>query len=335
MIRHIKLIRNIGTFDSESPPASATFKRLSLVYADNARGKTTLTAILRSLASGNYLPIQERRRIGSDQPPHVVLDCDGSPSTVMYQDGNWNRVLPELKVFDDVFVNHNVYSGLDVDSQHRQNLHDLILGDQGVSLNRHLEESIKKVTEHTRLLNDKSSAIPEAVLGGLALDDFCNLPEIENLDEKIADSELASTIARNQETVQSTSDFTDVGLPEINISAIESVLSAELQDLNSAAETRVKEHMIKLGDEGESWLANGMVHFSQYDAETCPFCGQDIRELELIAHYQAYFSDQYQKLKGNIAELIIELGRNHGRGSQATFERAVSSAKEAAKLKPR
>ena len=63
-------------------------------------------------------------------PPYVVLDCEGDPSIVMFQDGAWNRTLSNLKVFDDVFVDENVHSGLDVDATHRQHLHELILGER-------------------------------------------------------------------------------------------------------------------------------------------------------------------------------------------------------------
>ena len=40
-----------------------------------------------------------------------------------------------MVVFDDVFVDLNLYSGLVVGSDHRQNLHELIPGTQGVALN--------------------------------------------------------------------------------------------------------------------------------------------------------------------------------------------------------
>jgi wobble nucleotide-excising tRNase len=63
MIGRLQLIRNIGQFDSVSAGAAISLARLTLVYSENGRGKTTLAAILRSLASGDALPIAERQRL--------------------------------------------------------------------------------------------------------------------------------------------------------------------------------------------------------------------------------------------------------------------------------
>lgn len=93
MIRYIKLLRNIGTFDSDNSAASLDLKRLALIYADNGRGKTTVAAVFRSLTKGDQLPIAERKRLGSEHPPYVVLDCEGEPSNVVFESGRWNRTL--------------------------------------------------------------------------------------------------------------------------------------------------------------------------------------------------------------------------------------------------
>src|SRR5712692_12040588 len=111
MINRLRLLRNIGSFDSVAEGANIPLARLTLVYAENGRGKTTLAAILRSLATGDPIPIAERRRLAAQHPPHVVLDCDGGPPTAMFQNNAWNRTPPNLVVFDDLLVDQNVYSG--------------------------------------------------------------------------------------------------------------------------------------------------------------------------------------------------------------------------------
>ena len=115
------------------------FRRLSLLYAENGRGKTTLAAILRSLGSGDPLPVEERHRLTSINAANAVISTSDTPSPIIYQNGAWSRTLPNVVVFDDAFVNANVYSGLDVESAHRQNLHGLILGAPGVALNTELQ----------------------------------------------------------------------------------------------------------------------------------------------------------------------------------------------------
>ena len=168
MIRYIKLLRNIGTFDSESSAASIDLKRLVLIHAENGRGKTTLAAVLRSLKTGDHLPIVERRRLGAQNPPHICFECEGSPSNVVFQNDAWNRLLQNLEIYDDVFVDENIYSGLDVDAQHRQNLHQLIIGEQGITLNRRLSCLVSRVNQHSTDLNKKERAIPPQELRGFS-----------------------------------------------------------------------------------------------------------------------------------------------------------------------
>ena len=124
MISRIQLLRNIGQFDSVNTGATIPLARLTLVYSENGRGKTTLAAVLRSLATGDPLPIAERRRLAAQHPPHVVVECSGGPPPAVFENNTWNRTLPDVVVFDDVFIDENVHSGLAVQAHHRQNLHD-------------------------------------------------------------------------------------------------------------------------------------------------------------------------------------------------------------------
>ena len=124
MIHRIRLLRNIGQFDSVNAAATIPLTPLVLMYAENERGKTTLAEVLRSLASGDPIPITERRRLAAAHSPHIVLDCDGRPPDAMFYKGTWNRTLPRLALFDDTFVDANIHSGLAVDARHRQNRHE-------------------------------------------------------------------------------------------------------------------------------------------------------------------------------------------------------------------
>src|SRR6266478_8844368 len=61
MINKLNLIRSVGQFDSVT--TGINLGRLTLVYAENARGKTTLAAVMRSLSTGQAVPINERRPV--------------------------------------------------------------------------------------------------------------------------------------------------------------------------------------------------------------------------------------------------------------------------------
>ncbi len=123
MIESFNILDNIGQFELVRAGARIPLTRFSLIYAENGRGKTTLAAILRSLATGDSTLIAERKRLGSRNPPNVVIQANGAAA--VFQNGVWSRILPEIAVFDDQFVAENVCSGMQVATEQRQNLHEL------------------------------------------------------------------------------------------------------------------------------------------------------------------------------------------------------------------
>lgn len=329
MIRRIRLLRNVGQFDSVDAAAQIVLGRLVLIYAENGRGKTTLAAVLRSLATGDPIPITERRRLAAAHPPHVVLDCEGGPPDAIFQNGAWNRRLLHLALFDDVFVDANIHSGLAVDARHRQNLHELVMGARGVDLSRRLQGLVDRIEQHNRALREKAAAIPDSVREGFSVDDFCALAGLPGVDAEIEATERALAAARDQDAVRTTPLFETLGLPEFDADAVDTVLQRHLPDLDAAAEAQVRTHVAKLSAGGEQWLSDGMQRLPQAGGEgTCPFCAQDLTGSALISHFRAYFSAAYRDLKQAIADALERVRRAHAGDVPAGFERAVRVAGE-------
>jgi wobble nucleotide-excising tRNase len=330
MINNIQLLRNVGLFDSVSAAANIPLARLTLMYAENGRGKTTLAAILRSLATGDPIPIAERRRLAAQHPPHVVLECGGGPPSAMFQNNAWNRTLSNLAVFDDVFVDQNVYSGLAVEAGHRQNLHELILGAQAVALNQQLQQLIRRIEQHNTALRERAAAIPTAERDGLSADDFCALPARPEIDAAIEATERNLAAAREQDPVRNTPLFDALTLPAFDIGAIDRILGEDLPALDAAAAAQVQVHLAGLGAGGETWVGEGMRLIAQPAAGTarlnCPFCAQDLAGSPVINHYRAYFSTAYAGLKRRVSDALADINRTHG--NEAAFERAVRVAIE-------
>jgi wobble nucleotide-excising tRNase len=64
-------IKSVGRFLNCTASGDVTFRRFTLVFAENGRGKTTLCAILRSLQSNDNSYITGRRTLG--RPDSEVL----------------------------------------------------------------------------------------------------------------------------------------------------------------------------------------------------------------------------------------------------------------------
>lgn len=324
MLSSFQLLRNVGQFDSVAAGAQLPLTKLTLIYAENGRGKTTLASILRSLALGDGGLISERSRLGATHPPHIVISA-GAGAPAVFQNGSWSRTLPDLVVFDDHFVATNVCAGLAIEAEHRQNLHELILGAQGVTLNAAVQTHVVRIEQHNRDLREKERAIPAAARGALSVDAFCALDEIQDNAARIQDAERALAAAQASEAVRDSAIFEAIRLPAFDTEAIDALLARSLPDLDADAATRVQAHLTRLGNGGETWVAEGMSRISD---DTCPFCAQDLNSSPVLAHYRVYFSEAYKALKNAIADAIAAVSNEHSGDIPAAFERAVRVASQ-------
>lgn len=322
MIQTFHLLRNLGQFDSVDSGQQLPLSKVALIYAENGRGKTTLAAVLHSLGTGDPTSIVERKRLGSAHPPHVVINGPGNTSA-LFQNGDWQRRLGRFLVFDDNFVAENICSGIKVETDQRQKLHELIIGSQGVTLSGAVQAAVQRIEQHNVELQRRAAAITPAFRGDLTVDGFCALQVREGIDAAIQEAERNVAAALQADEIQRFRLFAPITLPEFDPAAIERVLSRQLRDLESAAARRVQEHIASLGQRGEEWVAGGM---GRLRGETCPFCAQALGGSPLIAHYQAYFSQEYRALKQEIDQAIQQLAAAHSGEMMAAFERSVAQA---------
>ncbi|MDE0269022.1 MAG: AAA family ATPase [Acidimicrobiaceae bacterium] len=249
----------------------------------------------------------------------------GTDSRAMvFEDGIWEGTRPNIAIYDDEFVDENVYSGLTVEAKHRKQLHGLILGAQGVKLSKQLQSRISQIEEHNTVLRKLSTRIEEMELHGLSVDEFCELPEQQDIDTQIQEKERLLAAAKNQDNVRDTPLFDLLDLPAFDIDGIDTVLAFELSDLDAAAEAEVRAHIDTLDENGEQWLNDGMLTIQQRNYEgPCPFCAQDISGSVILDHYRAYFSEGYSKMKHKIEECLAVVKNTHNRAAQTAFERSI------------
>lgn len=330
MVRSLNLIRNVGRFDNVATGAALPFSRVTVVYAENGRGKTTLAAILRSLSSGQGGPILERRRLGAQHAPHVVIDLDGGAAAT-FQNGAWSRTAPNVVIFDDNFVAANVCSGIEVAASHRQNLHELIVGAQGVALNAALQAEVDKIEAHNRDLREKENAIPAHRRGALDVDAFCALALPPDLAREIEEAERRLAAARESGRIAAAPVLPTIALPTIDLDGVATVLAKGLPELDVDALARVQAHVADLGRGGETWIGEG-VDFADRLADhgrgDCPFCAQDLAGSPVLAHYRAYFGEAYNGLKAEVEAAIGGFAVAHGGDVPAAFERTAREAVE-------
>ena len=267
--------------------------------------------------------IEERKRLGSQHLPHIVLTIGGTP--IIFANGAWSQSVPRIEVFDDAFVAANVCSGMEIETEHRQNLHELILGERGVALNAELQTSIDRIEKHNRDLKLKQDAISTTTRGTLTVDEFCDLVADVDINARIIEAARAIAAAKAIDAVQNRKAFEEIKLPSIDVHSINALLARNLLNLEAEAAARVKTHLKHLGKGGEAWVGDGLNRLAESSAsdggESCPFCAQNIAGLDLVTDYQTYFSEAYRVLK----EDTIRYGQRH---SRSTWRRRASSLRE-------
>jgi len=132
MLQKIVHIKSVGRFKSCVAAGDVTLRRVTLVFAENARGKTMLCAILRSLVANAPAVVLGRKTLGNPDPPDIHLMIGGA--AVLFRGGNWSAPFPDIAIFDATYVSENIFAGDLVDTEHRRNLYRVIVGAQGVTL---------------------------------------------------------------------------------------------------------------------------------------------------------------------------------------------------------
>tara|TARA_R100000935_G_C2840561_1_gene170747 strand:- start:2233 stop:4518 length:2286 start_codon:yes stop_codon:yes gene_type:complete len=329
MFDRIQLLRNVGQFDNVTPPQG--FAPLTLIYGENGRGKTTIAEVLRSLATNDPVLVTERQRLGSEYPPHIIISH--AAGNAIFQNGAWNRHLPEISIFDDAFVSANVCSGIEIQAAHRQSLHELILGARGVALSTTHRAHVQRIEEHNVALRELADAIPAAARGPYKVDPFCALARDQAINTKIQEAERRLAAAHSSDAIRQRPGFQELGLPDLDLDAIDQILERGLPNLEAEAAARVRGHIGKLGQGGESWVADGMPRIGRasqgVEGEICPFCAQCLTGSDVIAHYRAYFAQAYEDLKAAIRQTGIAVRDAHAGDIPAAFERSIRTAAQA------
>ncbi|WP_082177634.1 AAA family ATPase [Arthrobacter sp. RIT-PI-e] len=303
MLQRIELVQGIGLLH-EARGAGHRLQEVSLIYAGNGRGKSTLSSVLRSASASNPSFIEERRTIDGTLDPQVVLQFD-SGHKVKYLDGKWSERRPEIVVFDTAFIDSNVHSGGQVSTEHRKNLLDFAIGDRAVASRKREEQAVtaqqKASAEIARLkkqIAPYSDGMPHAV--------FKNLANIENAEAELAELDKRRTDAMRSKAILEQPLPNRLLIPDLRINELFHVLRQTLDDVHAQAEEIVSQHMSGLKDQNSStWLSQGQ----QYDnGATCPYCGQITKNISLIRMYQTHFNETYKELHERVraAAVFIE-----------------------------
>ncbi len=296
MIKKFISIKNIGKLTDYSANGDVELKKINVIYGENGSGKTTLCAILRSLKTGQSDYIIGRKTIHLTESPQAELRLENN--NAKFFNNTWNQLLPEIEIFDPVFISENICAGYYVHHQHKKNLHIFAVGEEGVRLANEivsLDSQIRELNEKIRL---QERTIQELIIDRFSFDDFLKLPKDNDIAKKIAEQKHLLKTLEQADTIKKKSLLYKIELPEASLNVIKELLVKNIETISKEAETQIREHIKScLDHNGERWIEYGLNHIKD---NKCPFCGLNLEGVELIRIYQQYFSQAYKDFKTEI-----------------------------------
>jgi wobble nucleotide-excising tRNase len=244
---------------------------------------------------------------------------------VLFQKGAWTP--PSLnihfRIFDAHYIAENIYSGDAIGSDQRRNLCRVILGQQGVALANRYDEIDKEIGELNSAIRAARGIITSHA-AALQLEKFIALDSDPDIDAKIEAKTIEVQGLKETDQLKTRASLTVLEMPPLP-SHLEGVLSRTLEDVSRDAERVVRVHIEShnMAAHGEEWITTGLSHVA---GDACPFCGQSLRDLNLLTAYRAFFNESYRQLqseltryRANAARLFsderIELLRTHTAGN--------------------
>src|SRR2546429_7540783 len=238
MLQRVISIKNVGRFKTCAASGDVTFRRHTLIFGENARGKTTLCDVLRSLSMDAPDIIVGRVTLGSTEPPEVQLLATGGPRR--FQGGAWNSPYPNIRVFDGTYVRENVFAGDVVDTEHRRNLYRVIIGAQGVALAASLDDLDAQIRAKTNDIRDTRAQIQRFLPPAMTPETFIGLADDPDIDDKIMAKEQELQAVRQAAQLQQKAGLTALAIP-VFPAAFAALLAKTFANVAADAERRVGE----------------------------------------------------------------------------------------------
>jgi len=317
MIEKIIYIKNVGVYKDCNPSDSTALEKVTLVYGENKRGKSTLVDILRSVKTGRSDIIGGRTTIGTEEDPYINIRINSN--NYRFKQGNWQgEHVSNLAIFDEKFINEHVITGYSITSDHKKKLNSLIVSDKSKELIRDIEKIKEKIkNKNIQMSEVKNLSIKNSEGALYRLEQFLEQFEKEKFNRvsKMDSKELLEHLEKIDKKLKQVKEREEIikreGLEkakklQFNYTE-EEIIRVLNRTVNLKSETidRVSKRIQELcmNGEEERWLREGIRNTGK---KICPFCTQNLEPVApLISELKNYFEDdEYKKKISELTRMI-------------------------------
>ena len=325
MLLKLNLVQEIGRFSCLKHKAPQ-FSRLTLIFARNGYGKSTICAVLRSAAEAQPNYIHSRKRLNAKRECRIDTTWASTPA-VTFENGKWNCSPGAVYIYDQEFVHQNLHVGDSVTRDNKRSLLPVVLGEKGVVLAQSITQLDREQRElETTMRND--AAIIQAKCPAIKTSNllaFCTADVPLDVGQRVRNAAQALELAKQSVQVQSKKNPKTIAVKETKY--YQRILSHTVEMISSDAAQLVQSHINnqKLGSHGSRWIEYGLRHMEDC---LCPFCGQSTSYVIIVNAYRTYFSDLFkaavEELDG-AAEALRILAGGQVENGLSTLVRANSA----------
>jgi wobble nucleotide-excising tRNase len=309
MLKRFQIIQGVGTFSNfRSPNSGVDLSRNSILYANNGYGKSTIASVLKSAHINDSQKINARQTLTTQQSPieqQIVIRVENG--TIVFQNNVWSynpvAIKPEILVFDQQYVFDNLFVEK-VESEHKQNIHKIIIGHEGVQISTELTNAKAEEKKLKQLLDEhkKELSLKEISTGRK---DYLTISDTEEpaIIAEEQDIEKKLQVSREKNELSELIKFPILSKLFWDFSEISDTAKINFQSIHKDARSFINEHIqshLKKPDSAESFIRQGLDQL----VDNCPFCGQSLEGADaLIRTYQELFDLAHSQAIDKFTEL--------------------------------
>ncbi|KKP68450.1 MAG: hypothetical protein UR68_C0016G0010 [Candidatus Roizmanbacteria bacterium GW2011_GWA2_35_19] len=313
MLKRIQRIQNIGKF-ADCNTAGCEFADNTIIFGYNTHGKSTLTAILRSLQTGNNNILIGRKTFGATGSKKVEIDFDENTVNEkhIFQNKVWNKANPNILIFDSKFITENVFEGEGITFDQQKNMNTIIIGKYGSDLNEEVGKLQKQCDDYENSKRSKSLEFSRH-FPNVDLDKFNAIKQDVDIDKKLKEKDKEIKFEKDKEEIKTLVKSHIQTITSIDFST-KSTLQKSLDVKQQEIEDHIKSHF-ENEENAQNFLNDGLsfLKAKQIDGKnrSCVFCGQElgVNAEKLIDIYSDFFKGGYKELQGEISVAIDSFKR--------------------------
>ena len=261
------------------------FSKLNLIYGRNGAGKSTLTKILDLINKRDIAKIKKLAPLETEKEPLFNFMIKGNSITLATLDQ-----APEFHIFNQGFVDENLYSSNGVESSQLVNYYDFCLGKVSVDKQKQIDKLKSEITNLTNLMQPLEAKLKSQF--NKTIEQIKRIPRNDNVDTEIAKLNEKLIDQKSVNLYRQRKKLSLLSL--VNPTFDKSIFETSLDKISKEAQEKVTQHIkVHFAKDDEDWIKDGLELVT--DTNNCPFCAQSLNDSPIFSFYSEFITDSYKQ----------------------------------------